>query len=424
MSRILCKLYENLDSWLRCIHKCSDLAAAGPCRRRPLYAPASLAAAAAVTTSPLLPEGITRVLVTGGAGFIGGALVRRLLTGSTATVFNLDKFGYASDCTGIEQALQTLGADAEGPNGCRHQLLRVDLADAEATAVAVAQADPDLVLHLAAESHVDRSIDGPAAFIESNVSGTFNLLQAVRAHWQQLPLERCDAFRMHHISTDEVFGSLGPTGRFSETTPYDPRSPYSASKAASDHLVSAWHHTYGLPVVLTNCSNNYGPWQFPEKLIPVVILKALAGEPIPLYGDGANVRDWLFVDDHVEALLLAATRGRLGESYCVGGAGDHGSPSERTNKQVVEAICALLDELLPAGAPHVRLITPVADRPGHDRRYAIDAGKISGELGWTPRHSFEQGLEATVRWYIENQAWCQQVRQRAGYSGERIGTRG
>jgi dTDP-glucose 4,6-dehydratase len=376
-----------------------------------------------VTTLPLLPEGITRVLVTGGAGFIGGALVRRLLNGSTATVFNLDKLGYASDSTGIEQSLQHLGAAAEGPNGSRHQLLQVDLADAEATAAAVAQADPDLVLHLAAESHVDRSIDGPAAFIESNVTGTFNLLQAVRSHWQQLPHERRDAFRMHHISTDEVFGSLGPSGRFSETTPYDPRSPYSASKAASDHLVSAWHHTYGLPVVLTNCSNNYGPWQFPEKLIPVVILKALAGEPIPLYGDGANVRDWLFVDDHVEALLLAATRGRLGESYCVGGGGDHGSPSERTNKQVVEAICALLDQLAPAGAPHAGLITPVADRPGHDRRYAIDATKISAELGWTPRHSFEQGLEATVRWYIENQAWCQQVRQRAGYSGERIGTR-
>ena len=370
-----------------------------------------------MTTPPLLPEGFTRVLVTGGAGFIGGALVRRLLTGSAATVFNLDKFGYASDCTGIEQVLHTLGAAAQGPHGCRHQFLKVDLAAAEATAAAVEEADPDLVLHLAAESHVDRSIDGPAAFIESNVTGTFNLLQAVRSHWQQLPQERRDAFRMHHISTDEVFGSLGPTGRFSEITPYDPRSPYSASKAASDHLVSAWHHTYGLPVVLTNCSNNYGPWQFPEKLIPVVILKAMAGEPIPLYGDGANVRDWLFVDDHVDALLLAATRGGLGESYCVGG---HG---ERTNKQAVEAICTLLDQLVPAGAPHARLITPVADRPGHDRRYAIDASKISANLGWTPRHSFEQGLEATVRWYIENQTWCQQVRQRAGYSGERIGTR-
>ena len=347
-----------------------------------------------------------RILVTGGAGFIGGAMVRRLLTDSEAEVFNLDKMGYASDLTSIEALPQA--AD-------RHTLLRVDLTDAVATAEAERQADPDLVLHLAAESHVDRSIDGPAAFIDSNVSGTFNLLQAVRAHWEALPAERRDGVRFHHISTDEVFGSLGATGRFSETTPYDPRSPYSASKAASDHLVNAWHHTYGLPVVLTNCSNNYGSWQFPEKLIPVVILKAAAGEPIPLYGDGANVRDWLYVDDHVDALLLAATRGELGRSYCVGG---HG---ERTNKQVVESICTLLDQLLPAGAPHARLITPVTDRPGHDRRYAIDPARISSELGWQPSHSFEAGLEATVRWYLEHQDWCSQVRARAGYHGQRIG---
>jgi dTDP-glucose 4,6-dehydratase len=347
-----------------------------------------------------------RILVTGGAGFIGGATVRRLLADSEAEVFNLDKMGYASDLTSIEALPQA----AE-----RHTLLRVDLTDAVATAEAVRQADPDLVLHLAAESHVDRSIDGPAAFIDSNVSGTFHLLQAVRAHWEALLAERRDGFRFHHISTDEVFGSLGATGRFSETTPYDPRSPYSASKAASDHLVSAWHHTYGLPVVLTNCSNNYGSWQFPEKLIPVVILKAAAGEPIPLYGDGANVRDWLYVDDHVDALLLAATRGELGRSYCVGG---HG---ERTNKQVVESICTLLDQLLPAGAPHARLVTPVTDRPGHDRRYAIDPARISSELGWQPSHSFEAGLEATVRWYLEHQDWCSQVRARAGYHGQRIG---
>jgi dTDP-glucose 4,6-dehydratase len=361
-----------------------------------------------------LPQAFQHVLVTGGAGFIGGAMVRRLLSESQATVFNLDKMGYASDLTGIERL--TAGA-AE-----RHHLLQVDLADGEATAAAIKTADPDLVLHLAAESHVDRSIDGPGAFIESNVTGTFHLLQAVRSHWEGLPAERQAGFRLHHISTDEVFGSLGATGRFSESTPYDPRSPYSASKAASDHLVNAWHHTYGLPVVLTNCSNNYGPWQFPEKLIPVVILKAVAGEPIPLYGDGANVRDWLYVEDHVEALLLAATRGRLGESYSVGGAGDHGSPSERTNRDVVETICALMDRLRPEAAPHARLITRVSDRPGHDRRYAIDAAKITAELGWTPRHSFEQGLEATVRWYLDHLDWCQQVRERAGYSGERIGT--
>ena len=363
----------------------------------------------------LLPSGTDRILVTGGAGFIGGAVVRRLLRDSGATVFNLDKCGYASDLAGIEQELDALGSAAEGPGGPRHQLLRVDLVDGAATAEAVRRADPDLVLHLAAESHVDRSIDGPGAFIESNVTGTFQLLQAVRAHWEQLPPERAARFRFHHISTDEVFGSLGPQGRFSETTPYDPRSPYSASKAASDHLVSAWHHTYGLPVVLTNCSNNYGPWQFPEKLIPVVILKALAGEPIPLYGDGANVRDWLYVDDHVEALLRAATRGRLGQAYCVGG---HG---ERTNKQVVEAICALLDQRRPAAAPHGRLITRVSDRPGHDRRYAIDPARISAELGWQPRHNFEQGLAATVDWYLANGDWCQRVQARAGHRGERLG---
>jgi dTDP-glucose 4,6-dehydratase len=301
---------------------------------------------------PALLAGRRRILVTGGAGFIGGAVVGRLLTDSDALVFNLDKCGYASDLTSIEQVLEEMGERATTTEGeCRHQLLRVDLTDAGATAAAVRQADPDLVLHLAAESHVDRSIEGPAAFIDSNVTGTFHFLQAVRAHWEQLPTERQAAFRFHHISTDEVFGSLGETGRFSETTPYAPRSPYSASKAASDHLVNAWHHTYGLPVVLTNCSNNYGPWKFPEKLIPVVILKAAAGEPIPLYGDGQNVRDWLYVDDHVDALLLAACRGELGRSYCVGGSGSNGTASERTNKEVVEAICTALDGLLPAGAP-------------------------------------------------------------------------
>jgi len=359
-----------------------------------------------------------RILVTGGAGFIGGALVRRLLRNSSVTVFNLDKMGYASDLLGVYNTLAELGEAAERSDGPRHRLLQVDLADGEAVAAAVQQADPDLVLHLAAESHVDRSIDDPGAFLVSNVMGTYNLLQAVRAHWEGLTPKRRDQFRFHHISTDEVFGSLGATGRFSETTPYDPRSPYSASKAGSDHLVQAWHHTYGLPVVLTNCSNNYGPWQFPEKLIPVVILKAAAGEPIPLYGDGANVRDWLFVEDHVEALLLAATIGEVGRSYCVGG---HG---ERTNKEVVQAICALMDEMRPAGSPHAGLITPVADRPGHDRRYAIDPLRISTELGWQPRHDFNQGLKETVRWYLEHGDWCTNVRGRAGYGGGRLGQAG
>jgi len=357
--------------------------------------------------SVVIPERCRRVLVTGGAGFIGGAVVRRLLRDSPAQVFNLDKCGYASDLTSI----------GSHP---RHHLLRVDLADALATAEAVQHADPDLVLHLAAESHVDRSIAGPAAFVESNVIGTFNLLQAVRTHWQQLAAERQQLFRVLHISTDEVFGSLGPNGRFTESTPYDPRSPYSATKAASDHLVRAWHHTYGLPVVVTNCSNNFGPWQFPEKLIPVVILKAIGGEPIPLYGDGSNVRDWLYVEDHVDALLLAATRGRLGESYCVGGAGDHGDVSERTNRNVVEAICSLVDQLRPEGAPHARLITRVTDRLGHDRRYAIDASRITSELDWRPRHSFEIGLKITVRWYLENLAWCDQARRRFNLNNDLI----
>ena len=349
----------------------------------------------------LLPESCQRVLVTGGAGFIGGALVRRLLADTNAQVFNLDKCGYASTLTSIELVLKALGPPAEG----RHQLLRVDLADAEATAAGVQEADPDLVLHLAAESHVDRSITGPGAFISSNVNGTFHLLEAVRNHWEALPESRSSNFRFHHISTDEVFGSLGPEGRFSETTPYDPHSPYSASKAASDHLVRAWHHTYGLPVVLTNCSNNYGAWQYPEKLIPVVILKAEAGEPIPLYGNGLNVRDWLYVDDHVEALLLAATRGRPGASYCIGGNG------ECNNRQVVEAICSLMDQLRPQGDPHARLITLVSDRPGHDRRYAIDPTLVRNELGWQPRHTFEQGLESTVRWFLDNLDWCKEVQQ-------------
>ncbi len=353
-----------------------------------------------------IPGG-TRLLVTGGAGFIGSCLVRRLLKETKAIVFNLDKLGYASDLTSIEN-LEELED--------RHTLLKVDLADSVSTHEAVAHADPDLVMHLAAESHVDRSIDGPETFIDSNVRGTFNLLEAVRCHWDGLPEVRKKNFRLHHISTDEVFGSLGATGSFSEITPYDPCSPYSASKAASDHLVRAWNRTYGLPVVITNCSNNYGPWQFPEKLIPVVILKALACQSIPLYGDGENIRDWLYVEDHVEALLLAATSGRLGESYCIGGYG------ERTNKQVVESICSILDDLRPKNQPYSSLITKVKDRPGHDRRYSINSQKISNELAWKPKHNFEEGLFFTVKWYINNLEWCHLISTKSGYEGERIGT--
>lgn len=270
-------------------------------------------------------------------------------------------------------------------------------------------------MHLAAESHVDRSIDAPNAFIESNIIGTFNLLQAVRSYFGALSSADASIFRFQHISTDEVFGSLGVDGYFSESTVYDPRSPYSASKAASDNLVMAWHHTYGLPIILTNCSNNYGSWQFPEKLMPVVIQRALAQVDISLYGDGGNIRDWLFVEDHVDALLLAAAKGIIGKSYCVGG------NSERTNKQVVDGICELLDELNPNGSPHNRLITPVSDRPGHDRRYAIDSTKIREELGWQPVHNFESGLRATVSWYMNNQKWCGDVSKISNYSGERIG---
>lgn len=356
-----------------------------------------------------------RILVTGGAGFIGGAVVRKLLRESDAIIFNLDKLGYASDLTGIEEACNETSGIHQGDPRDRHQLLKVDLSDPDAVMEAVHTADPDLVMHLAAESHVDRSIEGPEAFISSNVNGTFHLLQAVRAHFHSLPDSRRKIFRFHHISTDEVFGSLGDTGRFSEATPYDPRSPYSASKAASDHLVSAWHHTFGLPTVITNCSNNYGPWQFPEKLIPVVILKAAAQEPIPVYGDGLNIRDWLYVEDHVEALLLAANRGRVGESYCVGGYG------EQTNKQIVEQICLLMDEFYPRSSSYKTLITSVKDRPGHDRRYAIDPTKIASELGWQPQHDLRNGLRKTVAWYLEHQSWCRMVRDRSGYSGDRLG---
>ena len=352
-----------------------------------------------------------RILVTGGAGFIGGAVIRRLLRESNAIVFNLDKLGYASDLTSIEEVLSDLGEAHDH----RHRLQRIDLKNAEAVGCAVREADPDLVMHLAAESHVDRSISAPGEFITSNVSGTYNLLQAVRRHVEQLTKERYAEFRMHHISTDEVFGSLGPEGRFSETTAYDPRSPYSASKAASDHLVQAWHHTFGIPVVITNCSNNYGPWQFPEKLIPLVINKAVRRDAIPLYGDGLNVRDWLYVEDHVDALLLAACRGESGRSYCIGG---HG---EKTNKEVVETICHYLDGLQPENGPHTDLITRVTDRPGHDRRYAIDSSRISEELGWKPRHKVEKGLTTTIDWYLNHQKWCFNVSNRAHYDGGRLG---
>ena len=347
---------------------------------------------------------MNRIIVTGGTGFIGSAVVRQLVMETGATVINLDKLTYAANPASL--------ADLAG--NPRYVFEQADICDGAALARIFATHRPDAVMHLAAESHVDRSIDGPGAFMDTNIIGTYRLLEAARAHWLKLEGAVRDRFRFLHISTDEVFGSLGPEGFFTETTPYQPHSPYSASKASSDHLVRAWYDTYGLPVLLTNCSNNYGPRQFPEKLIPLMILKGLAGQPLPIYGKGENIRDWLYVDDHARALRLVLERGRVGESYNVGGR------CERTNLSVVHTLCALLDDLNPAGAPHNRLITYVADRPGHDLRYAIDAGKIDRELGWRPQETFETGLRKTVEWYLANRPWWQAIAD-GSYQGQRLG---
>lgn len=350
-----------------------------------------------------------KILVTGGAGFIGSAVVRHIIRDTDWSVANVDSLTYAGN-------LESL-ADARTSN--RHRHCKVDICDRAALDAIFQDVRPDAVLHLAAESHVDRSIDGAAPFIRTNVTGTYTLLEATLAHWRTLDEAARARFRFQHISTDEVFGSLGATGTFTETTPYAPNSPYSASKAASDHLVRAWHHTYGLPTLATNCSNNYGPYHFPEKLIPLVILRALGGESLPVYGKGENVRDWLHVEDHAEALTLVLRKGRPGETYNVGG------DSERRNIDVVRAICTLLDEMLPGSPnrPHERLIQFVTDRPGHDARYAIDATKIRTELGWRPRHSFDSGLRATVRWFLDNRSWWERVMSGA-YRGERLGLPG
>jgi dTDP-glucose 4,6-dehydratase len=346
------------------------------------------------------------ILVTGGAGFIGSALVRRIIehTGHRAVV--VDALTYAGNLDSL--------APVSGSN--RYAFEKADIADEARMDQILRMHRPDVVMNLAAESHVDRSIDGPGAFLRTNIMGTFGLLQASLRHWRGLDQAGKDAFRFHHISTDEVFGSLGATGAFTETTPYQPNSPYSASKAGSDHLVRAWHHTYGLPTLLTNCSNNYGPYHFPEKLIPLVILNALEGKPLPVYGRGENVRDWLFVDDHARALLLVVEKGVPGESYNIGGR------NERRNIDVVRAICDLLDELAPDAAIGSRqtLITFVTDRPGHDGRYAIDASRIETELGWKAEENFETGLRKTVRWYLDNKQWWERVRS-GGYRGERLG---
>lgn len=338
--------------------------------------------------------------MTGGAGFIGSAFVLRALAAGHEVV-NLDKLTYAADRRNLEAA-----AGAPG-----YRFVQADICDAAAVAAAFAAHAPDRILHLAAESHVDRSIDGPAAFIATNIVGTSVLLEQALAYWRGLDGARSAGFRFHHVSTDEVFGELGSTGYFDEATPYGPRSPYSASKAASDHLVRAWHATYGLPVLVTNCSNNYGPRQHPEKLIPVVILKSISGEPIPVYGRGENVRDWLHVEDHAAALMAVLERGRVGETYAIGG------DAEVRNIDLVTRICAILDELRPTGAPHARLITFVTDRPGHDRRYAINASRIRSELGWRPAHDLDVGLRSTVAWYLANE---DRLRSAPG-AGERLG---
>ena len=366
-----------------------------------------------------------RCIVTGAAGFIGSALARLLLKETEATVLVVDKLTYA----GVPESLKEVGLDPEtlASSNSRLSFLKADICDQEAMNRAFAEFRPDTIFHLAAESHVDRSIDGPGEFIRTNVVGTATLLQAALKYWKTLDDAAKAAFRFQHISTDEVYGTLGETGFFTEKTPYSPHSPYSASKASSDHLVRAWRDTYGMPTLITNCSNNYGPYHFPEKLIPLIILNCLDGKPLPVYGKGANVRDWLYVDDHARALLLVNEKGVPGETYNVGG------HNERTNLEVVKTVCAILDELRPrggkdgaSGGPEPRpryqdLITYVADRPGHDLRYAIDPAKLMNELGWRPRENFETGIRKTVQWYLDNEWWWKPIHEKK-YSGQRLGT--
>lgn len=340
-------------------------------------------------------KNFNRVIVTGGSGFIGSNLISRLLKNTDCEIYNIDKMGYASDETLIKNSICR-------ENKNRYKLINIDLVNEKDINVVVNEIKPDLVMHLAAESHVDRSIDGPKDFIESNIVGTFNLLQSCLSYYKS-SLHDENNFRFHHISTDEVFGSLGNEGAFNEETPYAPSSPYSSSKAASDHLVRAWNETYKLPTVITNCSNNFGPYQFPEKLIPVAILNLVRGEKVPIYGDGENIRDWLYVGDHVNALLQVAEKGRISETYCIGG---HG---EMTNKNIVFEICKIMDKIFVDNAPHSKLIYFVEDRPGHDRRYAIDPKKLKSELGWEVEKTFSMNLELTVRWYLKNIDWCKKV---------------
>jgi dTDP-glucose 4,6-dehydratase len=347
-----------------------------------------------------------KIVVTGGAGFIGSAVCRLFVGEFGVGVLNVDKLTYAANPASLK-AIE---------NNPAYAFHRADIGDRPVIAALLASFAPDAILHLAAESHVDRSIDGPGEFIRTNIDGTYALLQAALGYWRSLPAERAGRFRFHHVSTDEVFGSLGPAGKFSELSQYQPNSPYAASKAASDHLVRAWHETFGLPTVMSNCSNNYGPYHFPEKLIPLAILKALHGEKVPVYGKGLNVRDWLYVEDHARALHTVLTGAKPGSSYNVGGDG------ERKNIEVVTQICALLDEMLPNSPhrPHAKLITYVTDRPAHDQRYAIDTTKIHKDLGWQPRESFDTGLRRTVRWYLDNRHWWEPIWS-GRYRGDRLG---
>jgi dTDP-glucose 4,6-dehydratase len=345
-----------------------------------------------------------KVLITGGAGFIGSAVIRHLIGETDWRVVNLDKLTYAGN-------LESVGRAAQDP---RYSFVQIDICDEAGVGALLEAEQPDAIMHLAAESHVDRSIDGPGAFIETNIVGTYRLLANALRYWRGLDPSRKAAFRFHHVSTDEVFGSLGPDGFFSEESPYRPNSPYSASKAGSDHLVRAWHHTYGLPAFITNCSNNYGPCQFPEKLIPLMITRALAGKRLPVYGSGQNVRDWLYVEDHARALVHALGHARPGEVYTIGG------NAESSNIDLVGTLCRLLDEKLPAARPYGELIEFVADRPGHDARYAIDASRMRDELGWSPRETLQEGLSKTVDWYLGNRRWWERVLSGA-YRGERLG---
>ncbi len=351
-------------------------------------------------------EEFKKILITGGAGFIGGALIRNLLINTESVILNIDKFGYASDLSGINSTnyAQT-----------RHKHLKINLVNKNDIDQALKTFQPNLIIHLAAESHVDRSISNPLSFIDSNILGTFNLLESSRNYWENLNLEKKNIFRFHHVSTDEVFGSLKKNDFFNEKSRYSPRSPYSASKACSDHLVRSWHHTYGLPIVITNCSNNYGPYQFPEKLIPLTILKALNGDAIPIYGDGSNERDWLYVEDHVNAIIKTLTFANIGETYCIGG------NEIKSNLEVAEYICKILDEFVPKETPYKNLISFVKDRPGHDQRYAIKSSKIKGELKWEPTYNFENGLRETINWYLKNLKWCKTVMKNSGYKGTRLG---